>query len=663
MRLTKAEFSGFGRLANAQINLDHKVVAIVGPNEAGKTTLLRALAYIDNAEYLSVVERSRGLTGDIADGHVVVRVQYRLTDEDRAAVEHLDLNDPPAELWLSRTAGPGEINTEVVPVPRKNLAALASALHALRSAGTATAFEDLAPVEPEGVEPERDPEDGEPEADEEVERRAIRRASFASRLQAAVDALGSDDEAALEDQARDLAPARWIAEFEEHGLSGDIRTALEEVQAWIATGDPAGTVAQILYNRSPSILMFSDDHRLLASSYELTDEAVGAPAAALGNISAMAGLSLPELWKTINNGDEGARETLIEQANQTLQTKFAQIWNQSKISAHLKINGTTLEIRIKQDGHTITRFHERSAGLQMFVALVAFLTVRGEAVPPILLIDEAETHLHIDAQADLVNEFMTQTQAAKIIYTTHSPACLPPDLGTNIRAVVPDPQNGQRSLIESSFWTKGAGYSPLMLAMGASAAAFSAARKVVLAEGATEMLMLPSLIKKAVGAEDLDYQVAPGLSEIPVSLYPELDLEGARVAYLVDGDAGGQELRDALIEAGVDEGRIVTLGALTLENLLDPVAYKQGVAMLINETSGVEQVTATDLPDLLADSTSLWPKVIKDWADVEGYALPGKRVIASRLVEEGLAIPSEKGIEILKAAHVALSEVLNGPKA
>ena len=93
----------------------------------------------------------------------------------------------------------------------------------------------------------------------------------------------------------------------------------------------------------------------------------------------------------------------------------------------------------------------------------------------------------------------------------------------------------------------------MMLAMGAGAAAFSAARKVVLAEGATEMLMLPSLIKKAIRAEDLDYQVAPGLSEVPVSMYPELDLEGARVAFLVDGDDGGSELRDALIEAGVPE--------------------------------------------------------------------------------------------------------------
>lgn len=77
-----------------------------------------------------------------------------------------------------------------------------------------------------------------------------------------------------------------------------------------------------------------------------------------------------------------------------------------------------------------------------------------------------------------------------------------------------------------------------MLAMGAGAAAFSAARKVVLAEGATEMLLLPSLVKKAVGLDDLDYQVAPGLSEVPVTMYPELDLVGARVAFLVDGDAG-----------------------------------------------------------------------------------------------------------------------------
>ncbi|MBK7272516.1 MAG: AAA family ATPase [Actinomycetales bacterium] len=649
VRLTKAEFSGFGRLADAQINLDHKVVAIVGPNEAGKTTLLKALAYIDNGKSLAAAQRSRGISGEIADTHVVVRVQYRLNKEDQTTVEHLDLNEKPIELWLSRTAGPAETAREVVPAPRKNLATLAAALGDLRTASTDAALAALETADPT----DRDDGDGGEEPNE-------RRVSFVSRLKNTVLGIDATDVAVAAAKAADLAPASWVAEFDEHGLGGEIRTALERVQEWIDRPDPTHEVAETLYNRSPDILLFANEDRLLKPNYELTEESVNTPPAALRNLTTMADLSLSELWKKINNGDEGARETLIEQANQTLQTKFAEVWNQSKISAHLKINGASLEIRVKQDGRMITQFHERSAGVQMFVALVAFLTVKGQAVPPILLIDEAETHLHIDAQADLVNEFMAQTRAAKIIYTTHSPACLPPDLGTNIRAVVPDPNNGQRSRVEGSFWTQGVGYSPLMLAMGAGAAAFSAARKVVLAEGATEMLMLPSLIKKAIRAEDLDYQVAPGLSEVPVSMYPELDLEGARVAFLVDGDDGGSELRDALIEAGVPEGRIVTLGALTLENLLEPTPYRQVIATLINEAAGAERVTVEDVPSLPDNGSALWPRIVSDWARANGHPLPGKRVIASRLVEAGLAVPSIRGVEVLKAAHAALTLALDG---
>ncbi|MCK7638059.1 hypothetical protein M0E82_08625 [Corynebacterium sp. P7202] len=173
---------------------------------------------------------------------------------------------------------------------------------------------------------------------------------------------------------------------------------------------------------------------------------------------------------------------------------------------------------------------------------------------------------------------------------------MPPDLGTNIRAVVPDPENEQWSSIEASFWTKGPGFSPLMLAMGASAAAFSVARRVVLAEGATEMLILPSLIKRAIEVEDLDYQVAPGLSETPISMYRDLDLEAARVAFLVDGDDGGERLRRKLISQGIPEERIVTLGAPTLENLLDPDLYKKVIVDLINEAGGSVPVTEKDLP-------------------------------------------------------------------
>ncbi len=646
MRLVKAEFSGFGRLAQGKINLDNKVIAIVGPNEAGKTTLLKALAYIDNGKSLSVTERSRGVQPEVADKHVVVRTQYLLNDDDRAEVADLDLQEPPKSLWLSRTAGPGETAIRVEPATRKALAPLVTALKAVTKSATKTALAGL----------EAGPSMGEDEDGPDE-----RRASFRQRLSDAIQLLRVEsDTPDYPKVASDLSPASWIAEFAEFEITSPIREALEAVDQWVTRKDPSAEVAERLHSRAPDILLFADEDRTLASTYTLSDEVIAQPPAALNNVASMAELSLTELWGTINNGDEGARETHIERANQTLQSKFEVAWKQSNITVQLKIERTVLSIRIKQDGSTITQFDERSAGLQMFVALVAFLAVKGQTVPPVLLIDEAETHLHIDAQADLVNTFMRQQQAAKIIYTTHSPACLPPDLGSNIRAVLPDKSNGQRSVIEGSFWHGAAGFSPLMLAMGAGAAAFSTARYVVLAEGASEMLLLPSLIKAAVGLDDLEYQVAPGISETPSAMYPDLDLAGARVAFLVDGDPGGADLRKALIKGGVSAAQIVTLGAVTLENLLDADSYRTAVRSLIAEANS--HVHDSDIPELpeLPDRSLSWPSIFESWARSEKLAIPGKRVIASRLVEDGLARPSAEGAKILRSLHKSLGAILKG---
>lgn len=641
MRLVKAEFSGFGRLAQGKVNLDNKVIAIVGPNEAGKTTLLKALAYIDNGMALSVPERSRGASPEIGDNHVVVKVQYILNDDDRAEVSDLNLEEAPKTLWLSRTAGPGATVVRVEPTPRKALAPLRTALKAVSRAATKKELSSLDYVKPDDSDEE--------EVDE-------RRLTFRQRLSEAIQKVAEDsDKGTFVEAATELGPASWIAELDEYGIAGPIRDALDEVNRWLIRKDPASTVEERLHNVSPDILLFSEEDRTLSSTYTLSDEVISKTPAALANVARMAELSLSGLWKTVNNGDEGARETFIENANQKLQSKFADAWKQSNITVHLKIEGPVLAIRIKQDGKTVTQFGERSAGLQMFVALVAFLAAREQTVPPILLIDEAETHLHIDAQADLVNTFMRQQQASKIIYTTHSPACLPPDLGSNIRAVLPDKEHGNRSTIEGSFWHGVAGFSPLMLAMGAGAAAFSTARYVVLAEGASEMLLLPSLIKAAVGLDDLEYQVAPGISETPASMYPELDLVGARVAFLVDGDAGGDELRKALVKGGIPDSQIVQLGALTLENLLDRDSYCEGLSKLLTEANPGSQIP--QLPDLPDMGKEAWPTVIDEWAASSHLKLPGKRVVASRLVEEGLAKPSVAGARVLRTLHKAVGAI------
>lgn len=50
MKLVWFEVCGYRRFAdNTKINLSEKLIASVGPNEAGKTSLLRSLKHISNS--------------------------------------------------------------------------------------------------------------------------------------------------------------------------------------------------------------------------------------------------------------------------------------------------------------------------------------------------------------------------------------------------------------------------------------------------------------------------------------------------------------------------------------------------------------------------------------------------------------------------------------
>lgn len=49
MRLTRIEFNGYKRLAQTSCNVDGKLIAFVGPNEAGKSSVLEALAWLDTS--------------------------------------------------------------------------------------------------------------------------------------------------------------------------------------------------------------------------------------------------------------------------------------------------------------------------------------------------------------------------------------------------------------------------------------------------------------------------------------------------------------------------------------------------------------------------------------------------------------------------------------
>lgn len=64
------------------------------------------------------------------------------------------------------------------------------------------------------------------------------------------------------------------------------------------------------------------------------------------------------------------------------------------------------------------------------------------------------------------------------------------------------------------------------------------------------------------------------------------------------------------------------------------------------------------LPTLGPTDTVLWPSQVDAWGAPLGLKVPGKRVVASRLVELGKAVPSDEGKAVLVKLHADLLGVL-----
>lgn len=82
MRLIKVGCEGFKRFRErAEMDVDEKVIAIVGPNEAGKSSFLEALAHLEIDEDFAPSVHTRG-----ASAQPKVWARFVLDDTDKAAL-------------------------------------------------------------------------------------------------------------------------------------------------------------------------------------------------------------------------------------------------------------------------------------------------------------------------------------------------------------------------------------------------------------------------------------------------------------------------------------------------------------------------------------------------------------------------------------------------
>ncbi|WP_110080174.1 AAA family ATPase [Actinokineospora spheciospongiae] len=620
------------------MNLDAKLIAIVGPNEAGKTTFLKGLKYLSQRAVIPISEQARSV--DIDSQHKVVSVTFSLDVADLALVSGVEVEEQPRSMVINLSVD-GKLSAIFKPRPVRPLRVLRQVLPIFENA--AAKQKHIARIRKNS--PSKHSEDFAQDFETDI-------ISMAVLIRDAIDG-NLPDVAHLVNTAKKVSSAPNVGEK----TSSYFKEALRGIIQWCEQPDPEPIYRKTITPTRPAFLLFEEDDRNLRSSYDFNDDFLRDIPVSLSNLLKMADLDPEKLWTAMRTADIARRETLLSKGNARLEKEFSKNWAQSAVRVSLAVEGYTLRVLIKEGAELISTFDERSAGFRTFACLLAFLKSRSATRQAILLVDEAENHLHIDAQADLVNMFATQSLVSQVIYTTHSPGCLPPDLGNGIRTIIPDGSNTERSIVRNDFWRGGAGYSPLMLAMGAAAAAFTPSRAAVLAEGASDMILLPSLIRAALEVSTLGYQIAPGLSEVSKKLYSQLDFEASKVAYIVDGDTGGEVLFSNLISSGIPASKIVKIRVPGAENLLDEENYRNAVCTLVKENpAGGNDFEFPELPGIFDDS---WSKTVEAALAKYGKVRLSKVAIANWLVNNGCALPSPEGSAALKEVHSLLIDALD----
>lgn len=632
----RIELDGYKRLSATHCNTDTRLLAFVGPNEAGKSSLLDALVWLTAPSDMPLLPRDQTRGRELPETHVAVMAMYELDENDKAAVAHLAVAEPITGYLAVRRVN-GQHGSDARPIPERDPApflALRVGLERARKKFAGQLDAATGALDAEGLAEGETSDLPDPARWFTIVLESIEHTNMAEWTNAQ-DAAAESLAAWLED----VAPTSRSGRSRDQDLADAIRAAEQTANS----EHPADTARSVLSERAPRFIKFEEDDRTLVRVHPINDEdARDRLSPALQNLLKIADLNVEKLWRHIERGVPSAVESDIAKANLHLRAFFEEAWNQSRVTARFKVDSNRLELWLEEldNASTVTDIEERSDGLLMFVALAAFVAAQRLAIPPILLIDEAETHLHFDAQADLVGVLLKQVQATQVFYSTHSPGCLPSDLGTGVRLVRRHKKTPNISLIDSNFWTNQApGFAPLLYAMGASAAAFSRCRLAVLAEGAADMVLLPTLIRLANNLDDLEYQVAPGLANAHAF---GMDVEdvAAKVVYLTDGDSEGAKYRKQLKEVNVPDGRVFHLPPnMASEDLVSRAHFIKVANTLLPE--GVE-VREKDLP-----STKPIAKAFDDWAK------KNKQRVGHVAVAYGL-ISKPKDVVFAPKAEVAL---------
>ena len=393
---------------------------------------------------------------------------------------------------------------------------------------------------------------------------------------------------------------------------------------------PLLRVTDVVHELLPTFI-YMDDHRAFAGSAQLNEvqQRISAGKATDSDetivlIMSMAGLDLDEEVKKGSAADREQRILDMNDASRTLTSLIADRWSQKKYEVMFQADGQHLIAFVRDAaGSALVPLEERSKGFQWFFSfdMTFMYETDGKFANAIILLDEPGLHLHAAAQRDLLKRMSAYAKQNQLIYTTHLPFMIDFTRLDNIY-VAEEAGPGNTTVHQNWATADQDARFTLQAALGLSwSQSLFVGQYNLVVEGVTDFWFLSTVSEmlRQDGKSGLDEQLvitpAGGASKVA---YVGTILHGQKlnVCVMLDSDVEGNHAYQQLVHQWIIDRRyVLMLGEVlgeskqvTLEDLFDRDYYlDKSDAAYARELSGrkLKDLVSAELPILAAIEKAL----------------------------------------------------------
>jgi energy-coupling factor transporter ATP-binding protein EcfA2 len=276
-------------------------------------------------------------------------------------------------------------------------------------------------------------------------------------------------------------------------------------------------------------------------------------------IMELSGLALDSEYSKGQSDSEVVREQRIYDLNDaglSLTREIAERWKQRKYEVEFRADRQSFFTMVRDEtGPHLIPLEERSKGFQWFFSfdLMFMYESRGSFKGCVLLLDEPGLHLHASAQRDLVERLEAYASNNSLIYTTHLPFMIDLRKPERIRTISETPEG---TVVDKTLnLSQPDAKLTLQSALGMSAStSYLVAQRNLVVEGVDDFMILTELSNLLIRSgltglpEDVHVTAAGGASEAAY-LATFMIGQNLDVVVLLDSDKAGSDAADKLIKS------------------------------------------------------------------------------------------------------------------